>query len=66
MNKATVPKAQEMRMLKTIKSMLVDESGVTMIEYGLLAALIAVALITVITALEGDLSALFTTIGSSL
>ncbi len=36
-----------------------DESGATAIEYGLIAALIAVAIITAATAVGTDLSAMF-------
>lgn len=43
-----------------------DESGATAIEYGLIAALIAVAIITAITTLGGKLSDTFTTIASKL
>ncbi|MEG2881050.1 MAG: Flp family type IVb pilin [Comamonas sp.] len=43
-----------------------DEEGATAIEYGLIAGLIAVGLITALTALEGDLSTLFTAIGNKL
>jgi len=37
-----------------------DESGATAIEYGLIAAGIAVAIITMMTTLSGALTALFT------
>lgn len=43
-----------------------DESGATAIEYGLIAALIAVAIITAATTLGGSLSDLFNTISTSL
>lgn len=43
-----------------------DESGATAIEYGLIAALIAVAIITAATTLGGSLSDLFNTISNSL
>lgn len=43
-----------------------DESGATAIEYGLIAALIAVAIITAATALGTDLSALFGRISGNL
>ncbi len=50
-----------------IQSRLVrDERGVTAIEYGLLAALIAVALIAGATLLGGALDAQFTDIGGRL
>jgi pilus assembly protein Flp/PilA len=43
-----------------------DESGATAIEYGLIAALIAVAIITALTALGGKLNDLFTRVGGKL
>jgi pilus assembly protein Flp/PilA len=43
-----------------------DEEGVTAIEYGLIAALIAVAIIASVGAVGTDLSALFTRIAASL
>lgn len=53
-------------MLKTLKALFADESGVTMIEYGLIAALVAVAAVTVLTTLGTDLQTLFSTIGKDL
>ena len=38
------------------------EEGATMVEYGLLVALIAVASVAILTTLGTDLSALFTTV----
>jgi pilus assembly protein Flp/PilA len=43
-----------------------DESGATAIEYGLIAALISVALIVAATAVGGNLSNLFTYISTKL
>ncbi|WP_214471507.1 Flp family type IVb pilin [Mesorhizobium sp. dw_380] len=43
-----------------------DESGATAIEYGLIAALIALAIITGAGALGNALNAKFTAIGSTL
>jgi pilus assembly protein Flp/PilA len=43
-----------------------DESGVTAIEYGLIAALIAVVIITAVTTVGTDLRAVFNTIGNNL
>ena len=43
-----------------------DESGATAIEYGLIAALIAVAIITAVTSVGGKLTSTFTAVASSL
>ncbi len=43
-----------------------DQSGVTAIEYGMIAALIAVAIIGAVSALGGQLSTLFGTISTSI
>jgi pilus assembly protein Flp/PilA len=43
-----------------------DESGATAIEYGLIAAGISLAIITIVNTLGGTLSTKFTSINSSL
>jgi len=43
-----------------------DQSGVTAIEYGLIAALIAVVIITAVTTLGTKLSATFTSVATAL
>lgn len=43
-----------------------NESGATAIEYGLIAALIAVAIITAVTLVGGNLSTTFNTIATKL
>jgi pilus assembly protein Flp/PilA len=43
-----------------------DQSGVTAIEYGLIAALIAVVIIGAVTLVGQDLSTLFTNIAGAL
>ena len=43
-----------------------NESGATAIEYALLAALIAVALISSMTTLQGKISGTFTNAGNSM
>ena len=53
-------------MIMKLKTLIKDESGATAIEYALIAALIAVAIIGAITLLGGDLAATFTTITNSL
>jgi pilus assembly protein Flp/PilA len=49
-----------------VRNFLSDESGVTAIEYALIAALIAVAIIGAVTTVGTNISAEFTTIGSTL
>lgn len=53
-------------MSKFVTRFLKDESGATAIEYGLIAALIAVVLITAMTTLSGKISGLFGKIGDGL
>lgn len=53
-------------MLKTFKSMIRDEEGATMVEYGLMLALIAVVCIVAVTAIGTKLSSLFSTVAQSL
>ncbi len=50
------------RQLRTRRS----EQGATAVEYGLMVALIAVAIILTVTALGGQLNALFTEITTAL
>ena len=53
-------------MSKIVKSFLKDESGATAIEYGLIAALIAVAIITAVTAVGTNLKAQFNNISGAI
>jgi len=53
-------------MRNLIKRYLSDESGATAIEYGLIAALIAVVIITAVTAVGTGLSGTFTTVSTKL
>jgi len=53
-------------MLKTLKTFVKDESGATAIEYGLIAALVAVGLIAALTALGDSLSAIFMHVSTTL
>jgi pilus assembly protein Flp/PilA len=46
--------------------LLADESGATAIEYGLIVALIAVAAITALGLVGNELSATFSTVGTTL
>jgi pilus assembly protein Flp/PilA len=53
-------------MSKFATRFLKDESGATAIEYGLIAALIAVVLVATLQAVGGSLNSTFTTISSAL
>jgi pilus assembly protein Flp/PilA len=52
--------------MEMIKNFMQEEDGVTAIEYGLIAALVAVAIVTGATALGSNLNALFGRIASCL
>ena len=49
-----------------LHDLLVDESGATAIEYGLIAALIAVAAITALGMVGNELSTTFSTVSTTL
>jgi pilus assembly protein Flp/PilA len=53
-------------MNKLVKRFVNDESGATAIEYGLIAAGISVAIITVVNTLGTQLKATFTTVTTQL
>ena len=53
-------------MIRALKTFLADESGATAIEYGLIAAGIALALIPVMNGLGAKLNTKFASINSSL
>jgi pilus assembly protein Flp/PilA len=55
-----------MRVFRSFVRLLRDDSGATATEYGLIAALIAVAAVGAMTTLGTNLSGLFTLIGSDL
>lgn len=52
--------------MKFIKNFLREEDGVTAIEYGLIAALIAVVIIGAVTTVGTELSAKFTVIANAI
>ncbi|MBB3121369.1 MULTISPECIES: Flp family type IVb pilin [Telluria group] len=52
--------------MKAIKNFLRDEQGVTAIEYGLIAALIAVVIIGAVTIVGTQLNKTFTAVGTKL
>lgn len=52
--------------MKALRAFFENESGATAIEYGLIAGLIAVVIITAVTTIGTQLNAKFTSIGNSL
>jgi pilus assembly protein Flp/PilA len=57
---------REMKMTKFLSRFAQNESGATAVEYGLIAALIGVVIITGATALGSALNAKFKTIGTTV
>jgi pilus assembly protein Flp/PilA len=53
-------------MLSFLKRLAMDEAGVTAIEYGLIAAGIGVAILTVVNTVGGSLKSIFTAVGNDL
>jgi pilus assembly protein Flp/PilA len=53
-------------MSRFLQQLFRDDSGATAIEYGLIAALIAVAIITAITAVGTNLSTTFNSVANAL
>jgi len=53
-------------MKNIVKKFLADESGATAIEYGLIAALVAVAIVTALTTLGSNLQGIFGQVNTSL
>lgn len=50
----------------TIRALIADEDGATLVEYSLVVALIAVAAIVAINYLGGKIRSLFSTVGNSV
>jgi pilus assembly protein Flp/PilA len=53
-------------MVELVRKFVSNKSGATAIEYGLIAALIAVVIIAAVTAVGTNLSTTFTTVSGSL
>lgn len=53
-------------MFKFISKFRTNEEGATAIEYGLIAALVAIALIAALNTLSGSLSGVFTSVSGDL
>jgi pilus assembly protein Flp/PilA len=54
------------RLFAAARKLVAQESGATMVEYGLMVALIAVVAVAAVTLLGTNISALFTTIAGSI
>lgn len=52
--------------MKLLKRLFREEEGVTLIEYGLIAAIISVALIAVLFSVQGGLQKIFNDVASAL
>jgi pilus assembly protein Flp/PilA len=53
-------------MFQSLNAMIRDEDGATMVEYGLLVALIALVALGAVQTLGGNLSTMFSNVGSSI
>jgi pilus assembly protein Flp/PilA len=53
-------------MIATVKKFLANENGATAIEYGLIAALIAVVIISALTSIGSNLTNTFNSVAGSL
>jgi pilus assembly protein Flp/PilA len=55
-----------MKLVQFVRQFVRDEEGVTAIEYGLIAALIAVTIIVAVTAVGDNLNAVFDAVADNL
>jgi pilus assembly protein Flp/PilA len=54
------------KIVSAVKTFVADENGVTAIEYGLIAALVGVAIVTVVTSLGDSLKTTFTKVVTAM
>lgn len=52
--------------ISAVKTFIADEDGVTALEYGLIAALIAAVCVTAVTTLGGEVAGTFTKISTAM
>lgn len=55
-----------MELIRFVRNLAQEEDGVTAIEYGLIAALIAVGIVTIVTTVGGNLVTVFTSVSNAL
>ena len=53
-------------MLRNFSTMIRDEEGATMVEYGLMVALVAIVALTAVKLLGSNLSTLFNTVATTI
>lgn len=53
-------------MIKTLKSLLRDEEGATMVEYALMVALVAAVAVAAVTALGHNVSTVFNSVAGTI
>ena len=53
-------------MTKNLKNLLADINGATAIEYGLIAGLVAIAIVSAVTTTGSDLSSVFAAVNTKL
>jgi pilus assembly protein Flp/PilA len=66
LHEGNLERISEKKMKDFLIQFLKEEDGVTAIEYGLIAGLVAVVIIVALTAIGGNLKALFTTVCTQL
>lgn len=59
-------KFRRSQMLKMMRRFSLDKAGVTAIEYGLIAGLVSVVIITILTTMGQSMTQIFTTISNAL
>jgi pilus assembly protein Flp/PilA len=52
--------------MKNLKKLMADINGATAIEYGLIAGLVAIAIVSAVTTTGSDLSSLFSAVNTKL
>jgi pilus assembly protein Flp/PilA len=62
----TPPAAKGVEMSTMIKNFIADDSGADLIEYALLAGLVALAAVTTLTAVGGNIAGLYTRISTKV
>jgi pilus assembly protein Flp/PilA len=65
-NDGLIKKGEEVKRMEKLRNFVKEEDGVTAIEYGLIAALVSVLIITAVTSIGNSLKGTFETIAAAL